>query len=122
MAPVKTGADAQAPAHRPLGDGVAWRRVAAGFLAQVGVGATAQLGVGVPRGPEIFASSMRMALEAHRDWVDLVCNAQTSKMLSTSATASCTPPHPYPFFSWLPMGHPPGEAGEARVWGWGMSR
>jgi len=61
--------------HRPLGAGTVWRRIAAGFMAshesesfgeRLG---PAQLGVGVPRGPEIFATTVRLALEAHPDWV-----------------------------------------------------
>ena len=71
VAPPKPGGGA----HRPLGAGCVWRRVAAGFMASRGGRgfgerlAPLQLGVGVQHGPEIFASAVRLALEAHPDWV-----------------------------------------------------
>ena len=72
VAPSKPGATDE---HLPLGAGVAWRRVAAGFLcaahrAEFGSAmGPLQLGVGVLRGPEILALAMRLALESHPRWV-----------------------------------------------------
>ena len=71
VAPPKPGGGS----YRPLGAGVVWRRVAAGFMASCRARsfgerlAPLQLGVGVPRGPEVFAAAIRLALEAHPDWV-----------------------------------------------------
>ena len=58
---------------------MAWRRVAMGYMVHVigesagGVLGPTQLGVGVSRGPEIFATVMQVALQAHPTWV--VCKA-----------------------------------------------
>ena len=66
VAPTKPGGDG----HRPLGAGGAFRRAAAGFLAVQharAFGATlgpVQLGVGLSRGPQIFALAVRLALES----------------------------------------------------------
>ena len=70
VAPAKPGGGA----HRPLGAGVAWRRLLAGFLASRLSGTfgerlrPTQLGVGVSRGVEIFAAAVRLAMEAHPRW------------------------------------------------------
>ena len=78
VAPPKPGSGGSA--HRPLGAGVAWRRVAAGYMATALGGdfgerlGPLQLGVGVSRGPEIFAAAVRLALEEHRsepNWVSI---------------------------------------------------
>lgn len=65
-----------------LGAGVAWRRIAAGYLCQAyrdnfGMLLQAyrdnfgplQLGVGVKRGPEIIALAMQLALQRNPSWV-----------------------------------------------------
>ena len=71
VAPAKPGGGA----HWPLVAGVTWRRLAAGFLASCygsefgeRLGPT-QLGVGVSRGVEIFAATVRLALESNPRWV-----------------------------------------------------
>ena len=109
VAPSKPGNDG----HRPLGAGTAWRRVAAGFLCQMHRRAFAdtlgpvQLGVGVPRGPEIFALAVQFALQAH-DGAGL----QSKSISGTPSTcarvrrSSSSPPSTSPrssCFSWLPM-------------------
>ena len=64
VAPAKPGGGA----HRPLGAGVAWRRLAAGFLAGRLSGTfgerlrPTQLGVGISRGVKIFAAAVRLAM------------------------------------------------------------
>ena len=71
VAPAKPGGGA----HRPLGAGITWRRLAAGFLASCYGGdfgerlGPTQLGVGVSRGAGIFASTVRLALEENPRWV-----------------------------------------------------
>ena len=61
--------------HRPLGAGVTWRRLAAGFFCERLSGdfgaefGPLQLGVGVRHGTEIFATTVRLALESHPTWV-----------------------------------------------------
>ena len=62
-------------AHRPIGAGLAARRLSSGFLAhqlrhKFGERlAPHQLGVGVPRGPGAVAAALRLALEKHPLWV-----------------------------------------------------
>ena len=74
VAPVKPGGAVPAQ-HRPLGAGVAFRRIAAGWLAQAcrqdaqSTFGPRQLGVAVPRGPEIYALAVQLALQSHADWI-----------------------------------------------------
>ena len=72
VAPSKPGSDTE---HRPLGAGVVWRRIAAGYLAKqyketfAEMFGPIQLGVGVSRGPDILALVIRLALEQNKGWV-----------------------------------------------------
>jgi hypothetical protein len=72
VAPSKPGSDTE---HRPLGAGVVWRRITAGYLAKQYKETFAekfgplQLGVGISRGPDILALVVRLALEQNKSWV-----------------------------------------------------